>query len=166
MVPIEYLNECLSADPDAGLLIWKNRPRHHFCGDGSHLGWNSQWPGRVAGRINQTGYRFVTLAYQGKSRKLLAHRVLWALHYGAWPTMQIDHINHVRHDNRIANLRDVDGFTNRCNRTKHSDNPIGVRKQRNRFSAYITRNKRQVHLGMFDSATDAHLAYLSAALAA
>src|SRR6516225_11799534 len=35
------------------------------------------------------------------------HILIWALYYGEWPTKTIDHINGIRGDNRIKNLRDV-----------------------------------------------------------
>jgi hypothetical protein len=36
-----------------------------------------------------------------------AHRLIWLHVHACWPTYWIDHINGVRDDNRLANLRDV-----------------------------------------------------------
>lgn len=45
-----------------------------------------------------------------------AHRIAWALYYGAWPEKEIDHWNGDRADNRIRNLRDVSHLENSRNR--------------------------------------------------
>jgi hypothetical protein len=57
--------------------------------------------GDVAGCPDHRGYRFVRL----DRRLLLAHRVVWAMHYGAWPECDLDHANRDKTDNRIVNLR-------------------------------------------------------------
>lgn len=48
-----------------------------------------------------------------------AHRLIWKLHTGSDPIGLIDHINGVRYDNRIGNLRDVSAQVNNLNR--HGD---------------------------------------------
>ena len=50
---------------------------------------------------------FIDLYSFGKRYRLLMHRAIWAWHNGRLPTMQIDHINGKRFDNRIENLREV-----------------------------------------------------------
>ena len=58
--------------------------------------------GRIAGSVNGiTGYVSIKIG----SRLYKAHRVAWLLHYGDWPCGFIDHINELKGDNRIANLR-------------------------------------------------------------
>jgi len=59
---------------------------------------------------HNSGYLRVTI----DSKKYLAHRVAWFLHYGTQPA-EIDHINQDVTDNRIANLRSVDHATNMRN---------------------------------------------------
>lgn len=56
-----------------------------------------------AGTKTVNGYIVVSL----NCRQYYAHRIVWCLHYNTWPVEQIDHINGVRHDNRIDNLREV-----------------------------------------------------------
>lgn len=62
------------------------------------------------------------------NRKLYrTHRIVWELHNGKIPKgMQIDHINGVRSDNRIENLRIVTNKINSQNRGKRSSNTSGV----------------------------------------
>jgi hypothetical protein len=61
------------------------------------------------------------------NRRLYGHRLAWALHYGAWPSQHIDHINGNKVDNRIANLRDVEPTHNSHNAKPRSDNKLGLR---------------------------------------
>ena len=61
--------------------------------------------------------------FMGKFYK--AHRIAWALHYGYFPENDIDHINGIRDDNRIENLRDVTRSDNMMNAKKYSRNTSG-----------------------------------------
>jgi hypothetical protein len=65
------------------------------------------------------GYRQVALRLDGKQYQLKAHRVAWILAHGAIPDgLQIDHINGIRDDNRLCNLRLVTQRENDQNRRK------------------------------------------------
>ena len=61
------------------------------------------------------------------SKRLLAHRVAWAIYYGVWPEDCIDHINGDRSDNRISNLRDANKSTNGMNRGPQRNNSSGMK---------------------------------------
>ncbi len=54
-----------------------------------------------------------------------AHRLAWLYVHGVYPN-QIDHENHVRHDNRIINLRETDSTGNSRNQSKPIHNTSGV----------------------------------------
>ena len=56
------------------------------------------------GSISSDGY----LVLKVKKTQIKAHRLVWFLNYGEFPTMTIDHINRNRQDNRIENLRLAD----------------------------------------------------------
>jgi hypothetical protein len=58
---------------------------------------------------------------------VMAHRIAWALHYGELPPpdMEIDHINGIRQDNRIVNLRLVSMRQNMRNKTQYRNNTHG-----------------------------------------
>jgi hypothetical protein len=73
---------------------------------------------------------------------------------------QVDHINRIKTDNRIANLRDVTCLENARNMPvskKNTTGVVGVKldRQRSKWIAYIYVNKKCVHLGTFDSISDA-----------
>lgn len=79
-------------------------------------------PPKVAG-TNVHGY--VRLMVGGKV--YAAHRLAWLMVYGKWPDDQIDHINLVRNDNRICNLRESSQSENQWNTRLRADNTSGVK---------------------------------------
>lgn len=99
----------------------------------------------------------------GKLTRL--HRFLWSLKHGDCPAT-LDHINGVRWDCRIENLRPATHSLNNLNRTmprKKHDLPRGVRanptSRRNPFVAQIYIDKSCLHLGCFPTAEAASAAY-------
>lgn len=113
--------------------------------------------GDVAGSINEYGY--IKLRVNGKN--VSAHRIIYEIHYGTIPCgMDIDHINGIRNDNRIENLRAVSKSTNSLNTAKKSNNTSGVtgvmwHKQRKKWRAQF----RDKYLGLFSTVEDAKAVY-------
>lgn len=171
MISVDYIRECFNADPETGVLTWRaDRPASHFASDQKARRYQALLSGRLsgnAGTVNRNGYRIVGVNYGGKVFKLSAHRIVWALHTGDWPKLHIDHINRVRTDNRISNLRDVSHAVNMQNRAPSKDGSAGstgVRQRKGgRYAAYINNGGRQRHLGVFDTEAQAHAAYLAEA---
>ena len=149
---IQLAKELLRYDAGSGVFAWAvTRGR-------------SAKAGQIAGAVSNTGYLQIKVG----QRYFKAHRLAWALHFGPLDGGEIDHINGDRTDNRIENLRLVDRIGNAGNITKANTRSktglLGVRvdMRRGKFSAGITRNGRFQHLGMHDSAEQAHEAYLVA----
>ena len=122
--------------------------------------------GSQAGGKCPDGY--ITLAINNSYYK--AHRVAWYMHYKTEipSDKELDHINGVRTDNRICNLRLVTRSQNIQNLKKaRSDSGtkiIGVyyRKSTGMYHARITVKGKQKHLGVFHSAEIASRVYLDA----
>lgn len=121
------VDELLKYDPKTGKLFWKPRTpdmfnegkrfsREHACAK-----WNTRYAGEEALTAINNGGFFGTVY----AKSYLAHRIAWLLYYGEWPTHEIDHINGVRADNRIENLRDVTHRINLRNQKRKSTNKTG-----------------------------------------
>lgn len=114
--------------------------------------------GPVRPLTNGNGY----LVVYAMGRLFRAHRIAWVLMTGEWPTHDIDHINRDRTDNRWVNLREATRGQNLRNAgiKKSSGTGLkGVAAHGERFAAYIRLNGKKKHLGVFDTAVEAHQEY-------
>ena len=117
-----------------------------------------------AGTINSHGY--VKIKIDGKSYN--ASRLAFLYINGKFPNNQVDHINGIRSDNSYINLRDVTHSGNGQNKkialSFNKTKLLGVSfyKAGNNYQASIGVNNRKKHLGYFDTAEDAHNAYVIA----
>lgn len=122
---------------DKGRLIAKFRSQNYSVGD-------------VVGSLDAHGY--VVIGHKGKLLK--AHRVIWEIFNGEIPHgMNIDHINGVRSDNRIENLRLVTKEGNAKNRRLSTRNVTGLHGVKKNllgiFEATISHKGKQIYLGKF-----------------
>ena len=88
------------------------------------------------------------------------HRLAWLYVYGYFPPEHMDHINHDRADNRIANLREVTHQENLKNMSMNPANTSGVTgvgwvRSRKTWSAIISVNGKNKRLGSFQNKEDA-----------
>lgn len=112
------------------------------------------------GTTRPSGYIYMWVdghAYQ-------AHRLAWLYVYGVWPPHLIDHINGVRADNRIENLREADWFQNAANARKPKSNTSGYKgvqwhKVCSKWTARIKHNNKTYHIGLYDTREEAYEAY-------
>ena len=118
--------------------------------------------GMIAGTTNRLGYIVIKVNH----RLYGAHRIAWSMHHQKQPASVIDHINGVRSDNRIENLRDVSHVVNHQNiqsaQKRNATGALGVVKRKNKYMSYIHSNGKQVYLGLFANKEDARLAHLAA----
>ncbi len=140
------LKEVLRYDPDTGIFI-RLHPPHQ----GRPLTWGD-------------GKGYVRAVVDGQAYR--AHRLAWLYMTGECPA-EIDHINGVPSDNRLANLRPATRTENNANRRK-TENPSGFKgvsldKKTHRWRARIRIHRQRVFLGVFDTAEQAHQAYVDAA---
>jgi hypothetical protein len=146
-----FLKSILSYNPDTGLFSWKNL--------------SGRKNKTTAGCFDNNGYVIIGIKLPGgKSKKYGAHRLAWLYYHEEWPQNDIDHINGVKSDNRIINLRHVTRRQNQQNRANHRDGCLpGATRHRNKYQAQIQINKKAYYLGYFDTELEAHLAYKLAA---
>mgnify|MGYP003441998407 CR=1 FL=1 len=113
------------------------------------------------GAINSNGYK--TLRVHGKMNQ--SHRLMFEKATGeSIEGFEIDHINGVKTDNRISNLRMVNHAQNMQNRHKAMSSSISGKKgvklcKNGKFQARIIINKKHIHLGTFETIKDAEIAY-------
>lgn len=119
--------------------------------------------GGECGYVHTYGYRVISFM----DVKYAAHRLAWFYVHGVWPKDEIDHINGIRHDNRIANLRECSRQQNMMNRRHNRTTKSGFKGARLTPSGYyhakIIVNKVPIHLGSFKTAEEASSAYKEAA---
>ena len=155
MIDPATLRKLIDYDPDTGTLTWKRRTAETNPNDQGRRMFNTRFSGRPALDANMNGYRRGRVFGIDYS----AHRVAWAIHYGEWPNV-IDHINRVKSDNRILNLRSVTHSENLKNASMRKDNTsghVGVywREPGKNWLASIFDGSKVVHLGLFLKKDDA-----------
>lgn len=120
---------------------------------------------KIAGSKGANGYMQIKVA----GKVYYQHRLAWYLHFGYWPENQIDHINGVKTDNRISNLRLATNKQNAQNTGLRRDNTSGVRGvyyEKGRKSPWKARIKidgKFKFLGYFVTKGEAETAYQTAA---
>jgi len=145
----KLLNEYIRYDRLTGKLFWKKMSS----------------PKALKGDeiLNTNGKGYIRFYLKGKC--YMASKVVWYLHYGKWPTLYIDHINGIRNDNRIINLREVSSSGNCLNKIIHRKGRlIGTyfNKKLNKWVAtapsnYLNRKSNtQKYLGLFKNEKDAY----------
>ena len=115
--------------------------------------------GAEVGTYHPQGYRRVYI----KGKVLLVHRIIYFLKYGYCPKF-IDHINQIKDDNGISNLRGATDQENQRNQGIQKNNKSGYKgvylcKSSNKWIARITVNGKKIHLGYFNTALEASETY-------
>ena len=97
--------------------------------------------------------------------RYMAHRLAWLYTRGVWPISDIDHINRVKYDNRIDNLREVTKNENQYNRGLSINSSTGIKgvyKTKHGYIAQITINNRCTYLGTRSTAEEASAVFVNA----
>ena len=159
------LKERVNYNPDTGIFTWKARLLNEFKSEINMNKFNSQLLDNPVGTKKNDGY--LILLIDGKSYRL--HRLAWLYVYGVMPDSDIDHINSVRDDNRICNLRQATRSENMQNLKKaminnKSSGLLGVSydKKLQKFYSRIGIKGKRKYLGFFKTPEEAHAAYLNA----
>jgi len=120
-----------------GVLYWKN-PTHPKIEKGSKVGF-----------VNNFGY--VQVSILGK--KYRAHQVVYLMFKGVIPK-EIDHINRVREDNRIENLREVTRQQNMFNKiarkSKTGIKNVFWHKRLQKYEVGVSINGKRTYFGLYE----------------
>lgn len=146
----EELLRLFAYDPESGTLTWRANPKFH----GKPVG--------KCGTITARGYLHVGIRQNGKPTYYLAHRLIWKMVTGDEPVFQIDHIDGDRLHNAWSNLRAATNGQNVWNSKLRRDNKTGfkgVHFKGRKYRAAIKDGSRIRHLGCFDTAEEAALAW-------
>lgn len=161
MTTAEIIRQLLDYNPVTGVFIWLRRQET----DQYVKTWNTRFAGKIAGRISVYGYREIVI--DGVLHR--ANRLAWIYMTGEWPTLNVDHENTDRADNRWENLREATIAQNAWNVSSRKKNSFGLsgvgyhRNCRSRpYSSRITVNGKLIHLGYFATPESAHSAYMEA----
>lgn len=156
MLTFERANELFKYEPETGMLIRKVTTGNDRFHAGTTAGCSSP-DGYLRVRIDKVLY--------------MVHRVYYLLAYGSLPDdMQVGHINHVRDDNRLCNIRLVDNTINSRNAPIGKNNTTGVcgvrvdERGAKRYCAEIKVNRIKKFLGCFDTLEEAAAARREAEL--
>ncbi|RKM01703.1 HNH endonuclease [Moraxella catarrhalis] len=139
----DFLFEYLRYNETKGEFTWIKRPNKNI-----HLHTR-------AGTKNSAGYRVISLF----GKRYLEHRLAWFYVHGEMPKHEIDHINQIRDDNRISNLRQVTHSENQRNKTRKDSrvDEIGIWwcRRRKRYIAEISLNGKKVYQKSFTDIDEA-----------
>jgi hypothetical protein len=105
------------------------------------------------------GYLVIKMVDKKNQIVLLSHHFAWYCIYNEI-VKEIDHINNVRDDNRIINLRSVTSQENKFNNSKAKGYSFYKRSQK--WKSRIKINGIDIHLGYFETELEARMSYLKA----
>lgn len=147
MLSLRDLKKDVWYDPKSGLFI---RIRSS----------NGAPVGAFIGTRENDGYISINV----RNKTYRAHRLAWFYENGEWPRSHLDHINRVKSDNRLSNLRECSVSQNHANRKCMANSSTGIKgvsKTRNgKFRARIRIFGSKESLGTFDTSEEAHKAYM------
>ena len=143
--PLSLLHKLLEYNPDTGVFTWM-----------VERGGRTARVGSPAGSTDKRGYKSIRI----NRRIYYAHRLAWLYVTGENPSLQIDHIDGNRSNNRAANLRQATHGQNMHNSRIKSNNTSGVKgvtwdKSTEKWCVRIVVGRRCLHLGLFRSIEDA-----------
>tara|TARA_R110000868_G_scaffold316599_1_gene577491 strand:- start:56 stop:559 length:504 start_codon:yes stop_codon:yes gene_type:complete len=124
-----------------GMLLWKEMVTNR----------TENLVNSIAGYIHKHGYRIIS----AKGYQYKAHRLMFLYHHGYMPEF-IDHINGIKDDNRIENLRAATKAQNNQNRCAQKNNGFGIKgvsklKNSPNWRCRISYNNKLHELGGFES---------------
>ena len=152
LIALERLRERLHYDRDTGIFVWAVNDR------------GPVRVGKQAGIVSPNGYVLISI----DGHKYRAHRLAWLYEYGVEPCGEIDHLNEIKTDNRISNLREATSEQNKQNKSKlNARNKSGItgvswNSSNRKWVAHISVSNKVHYLGSYSLIDDAARAYANA----
>lgn len=150
---LELISKLFNYDSSTGLFTWKERV--------NNKAFNNKLANKVAGTLHNKGY----ISLQSNLGSVLAHNLAWYMVNGVIPKgFKIDHIDRVRSNNPISNLRlatDSENMWN-CGKQKNTKSKFkGAwwHKTNKKWVAEIKKHRKKIHIGCFENELDAAKAY-------
>lgn len=152
LLSAETVRKFLSYNPETGMFTRRTNTYGAKAGD-------------VAGHVTKRGYIEIDVG----GCRCLGHRLAWLYVYGEWPKSQIDHKDRNTSNNAIKNLRPATPSQNAFNTKKRAGTGTPLKgahwcKRTNCWRPSIKVDGRTIYLGRFETAQEAHAAYLGAAI--
>lgn len=143
-----------------GVLFWRIRPLHHFPDARTWKSWNSRHAGKLAGNRNK-GYGRWKVCLD--NTLFFRSRLIWLLFNPTVPEI-LDHKDRNHQDDRIENLRPANISQSNANQKKSRNNTSGFKGvSRGRRGKNWRAKIQNKILGTFNTAEEAHAAYVQAA---
>lgn len=148
----DRIGQLLSYDSRTGELYWKIT-QSNVIRSGSKAGSLNNANGYVRIKLDKIMYA--------------AHRLVWKMHTGKDPAHHLDHINGIRSDNRIENLREATNSQNiaaaKLNKiSKSGKTGVYYIERLGKYTAAFRKNRKYNYLGLFGTLQEAEAAYLKA----
>lgn len=147
--------ELFRYDYETGVLYWRWRV-------------NNSVPKTLEAGTQRKSSGYLTVSVHGRIYPV--HRIVMLMCYGFYGEgLEVDHINHVRNDNRLVNLRFVTHGENMRNKSVSSKSTSGVTgvdflKAKKKYRARITVDWKVIYLGNYDTLEEAAAARAEANL--
>lgn len=153
----QQLKLILHYDAETGVFTRKWR-------DDVLLRFNIRDTGRMAGFYNK-GHLQISI----NNKMYQSHRLAWLYMTGEWPEQEVDHIDLNGINNKWINLRKATPSQNQHNKSKYKNNKSGYKgvswcKKREKWTARLRANGKNMTIGRFNNKEDAYAAYCEAAL--
>lgn len=109
----------------------------------------------------EQGYKRFSFTFKGKSKHFHYHRVVYYANNPEWNIYDsskynlIDHVDRIKTNNHISNLRNVTNQENGFNRACK-----GYSFHNGKYEAHIKLNGKQIHIGCYNTPELAREAYL------
>jgi len=173
-IDYEVAFDCFELDSSlpGGLRHSIHRPKSYFKDPRRYSMYQSTYAGNPAGKLSLIGKSYYWVISLCKS-STASHRVIWMLSNESYipDGMIVDHEDGDTQNNSPSNLRICTPTESSLNRSVQCNNVTGLKgvvfnssRKGNKYRAKIHVNGKEMYLGIFPTANQAHEAYVQASL--